>query len=1346
MRKLIFVFLLLSFVRTGIFASNGAAAVLFENIDITDGLPHNTVQKIFQDSAGYIWFATKDGLSRYDGYEFYTYRESLNDGAISNSKVRCIAEDSQRNIWAGTDNGLNCMNFVTGRISSFFVETYPALKSDKINDLHYDRSGDCLWIATDSGLAVYDCTAESFVALDDRTEFNIETNVIFSEEGHAGIWLGTHNGLFRCSSDTFETDEIKTPENEHYTVYSVTSCNGDIYVGTNLDMLSVVGMDSCLHPLVSKMAQKGNDYDILGIIDNDGELWLLSRRGGLFLYDTKTASIKGPVDLENNDGEERIMLSCGYKDRDGNIWIGSYYKGVYFHSDNFNWFYHTEFKFGGETSEGIIGAIVQDGNGLWLGSDNSGLIFYEPDKAGYARYRLVDDGLEIHECKPMLLDEGKLWVATESSGICLFDLNTRRLDRRFTASSSDGTSIQGNRVNCIFRDGKNDIYVATNGGRGGISRYERNEGAFVTYNETVDGKTVKSVFCISEISKKGKLLVGTRNNGLYEFDTQTHKFSAVPLAGKVNLSISCIFEDSRQRIWAGTFGQGLICMDSKGNTLKVFDLGGDKGSNNICSIFEDNAGNVWISSFYGVAYYDEPGQRFVAFDETNGFPLVHVKPMTGYKSTDGTIYVGGKNGLAGFVPERLAGARKTVPRVVLTDLLIHNSPIDTALRKNVFVDRKITLGHRQNSLSLMFAALNYVYPEKNLCRYILEGVDADYNLAVSQRSVTYSNLPAGSYRFLLSASSGNNEWSEPECLLTLRIKAAPWRTWWAYLIYSIVILSVFGIWLYYYKAKLRLEHNLVIKELEEKNLDEMYRFKMNLFTNFSHEVRTPLTLIICQLDDMLKENPEFEALYGVRRNADRIAELVGQLLDYRKTDSDYFSLEASEEDLVPFVKEMEIVFGELSRIQNHQLTVNLPADSLILWYNPKLMEKVFHNVIMNAFKYSAKESEIRIDVEMVELDGGAYRDKVDALVKTAAMVSVYNKGEHIPEDKLEAIFEPFYRLEASLSQVGSGIGLSFNRMIMRHHHSDIWAENTPDGVVFRFLIPEGNAHLSKDELLQAEDRNVKDDAGAYGFSPENNMRTLLIVEDNSEIRAYLKGKLSSVYNVTECENGREALEILNRIKVDMVISDVMMPLMDGMQLCRQIKADEKLNHIPVILLTAYTFDVSAKDGIATGADAYIPKPFNYDYLLTRIRNIFENNERMRLAFQKKINPEDMNVIVNDYDEDFMNKCYSFIKANLDNSDITVEDFSRELGMSRVHLYRKIKHLTNLSPSRFILNIKLKIAAELLSDNEVSVSDVCYRLGFNSLSYFARSFKEMYGVSPSEYRNSCEKAKNMQDVS
>ena len=1327
---------------------------LFENIDITKGLPHNTVQKIFQDSEGYMWFATKDGLCRYDGYNFIVYCESLVKESISNSKVRCIAEDAHKNIWVGTDNGLNCINLLSQHILSFFPNELSPLKSNKINELYFDPSTHLLWIATDKGITWYDTDSRKFITPENHRAFNEETNTV-GKYGDKEIYIGTHNGLYIYD---IHTKNVRRIQLEHgggnINVLSVwQDTAGDTWIGNNLALLAKVPKgESVISLLPFGQVRMNDDQNICCIIEQKEILWLISKRRGIFFYNKQTGKLlktRNTYSLNplGTDVKERIMLTSGYKDNNGNIWVGSYYMGLFLHSRYMNHFTHIPIERTGKASTGIIGSMVPDGQGIWLGSDDLGITYYNPVTRTQQYYELYNGETPLVECKPLLIHKGALWVGTESHGIHLFDLKTKQLIGHYTATSQTGR-IPGNRVNCALQDSNGYIWIGFNGGPGGICRFNEQNESFTTFYPSNSSHKVRDVYFIYEASDN-ELWIGTRNNGLFCYNIAENVFTPIPVMGREDLSVSYIYKDKKDRIWIGTFGQGLVCMDSSGEVKQVFNTNSDHIGNNICGILEDNDGRIWISSFYEIAYYNEEDHTFIRYDAYNGFPLLHVKSMSCFVSERNLLYFGGSNGLVEVVPKDVMHVNKKAPKVVLTDFLVHNQSIDTLSRKNIRTHHRVELKYNQDNLTFAFAALSYIYPDKNLYRYRLQGIDKEWNLAGTQRQVTYSNLGAGEYQFQVCACNSNGTWSEPSNLLSVIIKPAPWRTWWAYLAYTIVILALLALFFYYLRIKMQLEHDLEIKNIEKKNLDKMHKFRLDLFTNFSHEIRTPLTLISGSLTDLLASNTpsqmEKGVLQGVQRNVMKIMKLVNQLMDFRKHDEGRMELLASKQHLIPFIKEVILAFSELSRIQNHPLKIHLPETELIAWYNPQLLEKVFYNVLMNAFKYSNEESVISLNVDVITLNKSPYRERVDERVKEAILISVFNEGDIIPEDKLEEVFEPFYRLKNTKSQQGTGIGLSFNRMIMRLHHSDIWVENIGDtGVVFKFLIPIGKDHLREDELCdetEQEHRLILTPSVAPKTEPamerpkvEKELRTLLVVEDNNEIRQYLKSKLATIYNVFDCDNGHEALEIIHRREIDLVISDVMIPVMDGIELCKAIKSNIEINHIPVILLTAHVSDTHVKDGLSSGANDYVFKPFNFDLLLARIQNLLDNNERLRQSFQKRISPKDMNVEVTDYDEQFLQKCYDFLRKNLTNSELTIEDFGKELGVSRVHLYRKIKYLTNLSPSRFILNVRLKVAADLLRQEGVSVSDVCYQVGFNNLSYFTRTFKESYGVSPSDYQH------------
>ncbi|MGM9735665.1 MAG: two-component regulator propeller domain-containing protein [Candidatus Cryptobacteroides sp.] len=1317
---------------------------VFENISVSDGLSHNTVQKIFQDCEGFMYFATKDGLCRYDGYDYKVYRESIGRNSISNSKVRCISEDQDHRIWAGTDNGLNCIDRVDGSVSSFLCDDEPELKGNRINDLYFEPGGRILWIATDKGVSLYDTVHGSFIPSPQHPAFGMETNVLCGCPDHDCVYIGTHNGLFRCGMDLTGPETIPLASGGRINILSILCDSEDrIWLGSNLAMLARVSEESGMIELLPCGEPfSGDSSNVNSIVEVGDMLWLVTKRDGISFYDRKNGTLCQANALED-ESDERLMLTCGYKDRNGNIWVGTYYKGVYFHSCFLNHFHLNPVERPHKQTTGVIGPMVPWKDGIWLGSGDVGITWFRPETGRQVFYDLSENGRPLPECKPMLMHDGLLWVGTESHGIRLVEPASGRIVREYSTFSRYGP-LPGNRVNFALEDSSGRIWIGVNGGQGGICLFDEKDETFRTILPKDASLSVKDAFCMSEVGE-GIFYVGTRNSGLYRYDSVNDTFSSIPVDGRKDLSVCCIYMDDRQRLWVGTFGQGLVCMNLDGEVEGIYDFTDSGLSNNICGVLQDSSGRIWISSFNGVAYYDEKSGKFVACGPYNGFPQHHIKPSSCLYHDDGMMYFGGESGVVSFNPAEIMPMNSNAPKPVLTDLLIHNRPADVSLRQGIFIDRTVTLKYYDDNITFVFAAINYVYPGKNLCRYMLEGIDNEWSAPVSDRQVTYTNVPAGNYSFLLSVSNGNGEWSEPVNLLDVHIRRAPWNTWWAYLLYCIAGLSILVAFMYYQNTKIQLEHSLQIKSIEKDNLNRMHRFRLDLFTNFSHEIRTPLTLVSGSVTDLIERCPDDErtALDSIRRNVDKMMELVNQLMDFRKQDSGRMELRASCNDFVPFVRDMGMVFSELSKIQNRHIEYDLPEGPLEIWYNPQLMEKVFYNVLINAFKYSDEESTIRIGVEVIGMEGSRYAGRTDRTVSEAVLTTISDKGNKIPEGEIEEIFEPFYRLKSDEGRPGTGIGLSFNRMIMRLHHGDIWAENTDDGVAFRFILPVGSEHLQAGEMseekcdtsvLAVQDEEPSQERTEPRQTGYDEKRTILIVEDNDEVRKYLKDKLSAIFNIVDCANGNDALELLNKIETDLVISDVMMPVMDGVELCRRIKSNPEINHIPVILLTAHVSDPHVKAGLEAGADDYIFKPFKFDILLARVRNLIDNNERQRLYFQKKVSPDDLNVKVKDYDEDFLRKCYDFLNEHLDDPDLTIEDFGEYLGISRVHLYRKIKYMTDLSPSRFILNLRLKIAAEMLSKDGVAVSDVCYRVGFNNLSYFTKCFKETYGVTPSKYRS------------
>lgn len=1319
--------------------------------NIKEQLPHDIVHDIFEDSNGFIWFASKDGLCRYDGYKLFVYRELLDQKSLSSGRIFCLTEDDSENIWVGTERGLNQVDPYTNEITSFLKEEYSLLKDNYINDLYFSQETGLLWIATKTGVALYDVRRRVFRRVDDHLAFNLETRII-GKYSQGEVYIGTHKGMFICDNEGKYKRRLLTLDGRAECVIfsAYRDHNGQMWLGTNLSVLSKIDkISERIIPENTQLSLLGKDVQIVGIAEKDSILWMVSRLNGILLYDTIRKSLVTfgkdyflhPLEANN---PKQVRLTSILKDNHGTIWIGSYYSGVFFHSSYLNQFTHIPMIGKDQRPTGVFGNIIADGQGgIWFGNQYQKLAYLNIDNPTLRLYDTYNDSKSAMVATNPLFKKGNLlWIATDGEGIIVFDLNTKQTVKKYGTTQID--KLPSRRINCGLLDSSGRVWIGFNGTlTGGICRFDDKTETFVSYAPALNTLSVKNVFFIFEKSQN-ELWLGTRNNGLFSYIIDENKFTPIPIMGREDLSISYIFKDSKERIWIGTFGQGLICMDAYGKIKSLFNNDNSGINNNICGIVEDIDGRIWISSFYEIAYFKEDTDVFINYDTRNNFPIQHVMPFSclSYPGKS-RIYFGGNNGLVEIDPRQLIQGSKEKPRILLTDILINNEQVHYITRLSALKKQSVQLKYNQNNLTFSFAVLDFIYPKKNLCYYFLEGIDNNWHLSGDQREATYNSLPAGKYRLLVK-SYRDGIWSDTVALLEINLLPAPWLSWWAFIFYAIFIIFLLVVFFYYQREKMRLEHHLSLKNMELQHSDKMHKFRIDLFTHFSHEIRTPLTLISEPLDDILEqsivtEKSIKESLTGIRRNVEKIMELINQLMDFRRHEEKKMELNAVCEDVIAFINNILDTFYELSVIQNHPVRFVSSLKELKLWFNPQLMEKVFYNVLMNGFKYASDNSEIDIFAEEVTMTD--YLDKYtdNKGFKKAFLVTLYNEGDCLPENKLEKIFEPFYRLNDLHNQHSSGIGLSLNRMIMQLHHGNIWAENKEGkGIAFKLLIPIGNIHLRPEEIAPGKANFQGDivsiDLKSVTKNEQANEKkfTLLLVEDNNEIRSYLKSKLDSHFVVYDCCNAEDALKILKSKYVSIVVSDIMMKETNGIELCRSIKNDVAFNHIPIILLTANESDDCMKKGFGAGANDYVTKPFRFEILLARIQAQLENYERLRAVFQKQVNPRDFNVEVTDYDQQFLNKCYNYLKENISDPDLSIEKLGKEIGLSRVHLYRKIKYLTNLSPSRFVLNIRLKVAADLLEKEGVTVSDVCWQVGFNNLSYFTKCFKEQFGVLPSVF--------------
>ncbi len=1350
MKKFIFILLILIFCLT----NSASEKYIFSNLSLKNGLSQLTVLSIHQDKQGFMWFGTRNGLNKYDGYNFEIFLNKPGDStSISNNHILCIAEDKSGYLWIGTNEGLNRLDVTTNTFKCYLHNPMDenSLTHNMIASLFVDAD-DNLWIGTDNGLNLYRKKTDDFerINLDDFFSYNTINSIAATRDNrliigtmYQGVLVWDRNA--KNQTYTIYKNEPNNPfslsSNQIRSVFVDRKDNtwiGTISKGLNLLKKSE---DKRPKPSFIKYTQSSgltNNY-IRGICESpDGNI-IVGTFNGLNVIQTS-----GKIEKYNTYGSERGNLSHYsifpiYFDRNQTLWVGTYAGGVDYSNP-----YGRAFRYFNIDSElknivGVVGPMIETNKYLYIASEGGGLLRFDKQNEIFKQYKLSDNTeLSYSEniFKSLCFDGNKILCGTTVGTIYSFDIQTEKftLLHEFEEKSSiyvlqrdfSGNLIVGgvNRIGLVS--------IAPSGIKQRVFSFGNNKS--IVFND---------VRCFLETSP-GIYLVGTRSEGLFVYDRnkqiqkQYRKYDTKSSKALPENFIDCIVKDSKGRIWIGTFGGGLCLFDEKQEKFTTYDVHSGLLNNNICSIVESEDGHLWISSLVGVSDFNPENTTFKNYTYSNVIYINEFSPRSGIKTEDGTIFFGGNNGIISFNPKRL-NINPYSPFVVLKDLYINNEKIvpgnsSSVLKRNLNFEKEINLKYNQSNISIAYSALNYIFPERNMYAYKLEGFDKDWNVVDNRRIAYYTNIPPGNYTFKIKASNNDGVWNETGRSIKITVQPPFWGTWWAYSLYTLFIVSVFYLIFRYFKEKERMKNDIQLKQMEAKTREEFHQARNRLFTNFSHELRTPLTLIMSPLEDMVEhEVLKFgikDKLITMRNNSYRLLRLVNNLMDFQKNESGMLDLKVSQSDIVKFAREMTLSFSELALSRNINLLFYPSIESFYCLFDKNLMEKVFFNLLSNAIKNTPNNG-------WVEVRLNTNPDR--SLLK----IEVEDSGLGIPANDLEKIFAPFYQVSQSEhAHSGTGLGLSLSKSIVEMHHGNIWAESKGEnmGSTFIFTLPVGDNLFKPEEIITDPEKNElfhtidisTDKKEDEQLEPHTNY-SLLIVEDNPDVRRYIVSKLEGIYKVQEATNGEEGLvKAVNHLP-DLIITDLMMPKMNGVEMCFKLKNDIRTSHIPIIMITARTMPADIQEGYESGADDYIVKPFNSSILKTRIKNILLSREKLKEIYGKQFSLEKLGVKAASLDEKFMQKLYQIAEKNISNPELDLNDFYKELGMSRANFYRKIKAITNLSLSEFIRNLRLEMAAKLLRESDVSVSEVYVAVGFNSHAYFSNCFKAMYGVSPTEYK-------------
>ncbi|WCT11069.1 hybrid sensor histidine kinase/response regulator transcription factor [Mucilaginibacter jinjuensis] len=1347
----------------------------FSHLDINNGLSSNQINCIFKDSKGFMWFGTTSGLNRYDGYKFRVFKnESKDTSSISDNYVSRIYEGPGKKMWVYTHNNYSIYDPATEK---FYNNINPELARLQIltNDLGFikkDSRGNYWFSTSEKGLYCYHeaSNTTTYYSQSFASKPTLHSNWVMDmvDCGNGNVWLIYSDGVFEKLDVAHHkiVDRAALPasicQNKAPVNFSIQLDNDrKLWIWAAAKSVGVYSYNTGSKTL--KHYSKETPGSLLNsniinsvIIGDDHKIWIGTDHGGINVIDPKTDKVTYLLPHEDDPKSlmgDNVVL---YKDQDGIIWAGTYKQGIsYYHKGIFQFPVIRRFPSDKASLPAEdVDCFEEDHKGnLWVGTNGGGLIYYDQNKHQFTNYKHNPNNINSltgDVVVSLCIDhEGKLWIGTYFGGLDCFDGKTFT---HYRADDKNAGAILDDRIYTIFEDKVYNIWVGTFAG--GVNIFNRKTQTFsAPYNKALNSRYIGVLYP----DKKGNVWVG-EDKGLDFINTQTHKVThyihnAHNANSLVARDVNCLIEDRRQLVWIGTKG-GLSILNPVTNQFTNLD--GEKGlpANNIVNILEDKQGRIWCSTTRGVTCITLTGAAnnykfdIKNFDESDGLQGREFNVNAAFKTREGKLIFGGAHGFNLFDPAQI-GISSHKPPLVFTDLQLFNKSVvvgDTikgsvVLEKSISDTKAIVFNHSQNVFSLEFAACDFFNPNKVQYQYQLEGFDKTWlSTSANTRRATYTNLDAGDYIFKVKAFNSNNVKNASYINLKITVLPPFWKSPLAYLLYFLgFVASLFYI---RHRGILKLktefaaqQHQLEIERkaahevLEARRMHELDLMKIKFFTNVSHEFRTPLSLILSPIEQLIKinEKPEQQQqLQMIKRNGRRLLNLVNQLLDFRKMEFKELKLSLTRGDIVAFVKEISCSFTDIAQQKNLRYVFDSEIETLITEFDHDKLERILFNLLSNAFKFTPSGGHICI---LLSLNKNESTEKQQMLE-----IKVIDTGIGITTDKQDKIFERFFQddMPQNLLNQGSGIGLSITREFVKMHGGEISVESEPNhGSCFTILLPvvaESNL-LAEPTVIgtEPEAKRIKED-----ILRSNKKPVVLLIEDNDDMRFYLKDNLKHQFTIIEACNGKEGWQKTLAIHPNLVVSDISMPEMNGIELSKKIKADSRTTHIPIILLTALNEPEDQLLGLESGANDYITKPFNFEILLSKIKNLLLLQETLKKTYQKQQDVKVEQIEVASEDDKFIKNAVKIVEANITNANFSVEELSRLMLLSRVSLYKKLLTLTGKTPVDFIRNIRLEKAVQLLEKSKLNIANVAYEVGFANPTYFAKVFREEYGMLPSEY--------------
>jgi len=1322
----------------------------FKHIGTDNGLSNSTIECIFQDHRGFIWFGTRDGLNKYDGEQIIVYKNNKDINSLSDNFIRHIYEDQHHKLWIGTSNGLNRFDPERNTFKRYSFSAN-AKKSSGKNDIRaieaYDNK---LWIATSGG---------PLQVLNEKTntlqQFEHHTNDIHTDK-KGNLWIATDQGLYRFDKQGAAFYRINGLS--AYNLRVITeSADGTFWLGTEEQGMIAYHPQEKTIKLYKHQEKNSNSLgsDLVRAIiaDQENNLWIGGINGGLDYFNPRTNTFKNyQYEPGNSSSLSQRTVSAIFRDRQDNLWVGTHRGGINLYTPGAERFKLVQQELNKNSlSYNDVKAFDEDQQGnLWIGTDGGGLNFYDKGTQHFTHYRFDPfrpESLGSNAVLNITEDRlGQLWIGTWAGGLNLMHRKSGTFSR-FMNNPADPTSISSNYVQKIFEDSKGNLWVGTY--YGGLNLMDRTSRKF---SRLIDGASRsrisgENIISINEDAQQN-LWIGTDDGGLNCYNLNTKIFKHYFLNEEKRPDLRVIFIDSKKRLWIGQ--AGLYLFNPSKNDFSMYTTKAGLSTDFIKGITEDERGNFWITTSRGLTKFHPETFQFSYYNKADGLQGLEFEANAYLKTKSGEMFFGGVNGYNSFYPEAIK-TNRFIPPVYLTEFQIFNNKIlpgdkDSPLDKDISFTKDIKLSYKQATFSFSFAGLNYTAPENNKYAYKLEGLDEDWNYVGNTTKASYTNLDPGNYVFRVKASNNDNNWNLEGTWVHIHIAPPFWATWW---FRSLIAGSVIGI----AYALLSFKRRMEIRALEEQKREEMHQIQLQFFTNISHEFRTPLSLILGPIDRLLKEDSKaaFLSYYKtIHRNANRLLSLINELMDFRKIESGALQLKVIPGNINLFIDEVAEEFTEMALDKSIDFKVKNPMQPTDIWFDRQVIEKIVLNLVNNSLKYTKPGGEVTLEI-LYSLDGFKAQFENQLQIgsseqgKRHMYIRVADNGIGISKESIGYLFERYYRITES--HLGSGVGLAFVKSLtMLHKGMIVVSSERHEGTEIIIGLPCSKEDYSPEERWGQSSQQGGTRLESISYQSDQRLavenpvlpeasainKHILIVDDNEELRVFLKDTLSPIYHISEAADGYTGLQKAKEEFPDLVISDVMMPGMTGTQFCKALKEDLETSHIPFLMLTANNSLEGEIAGVGSGADLYFSKPININLLLLNIKNIFEQRQKLREYHSKGHQTELIDLTHSAKDREFMEKLLGIVNNHLINPEMDIEFLCSEIGMSRTKLYQKIKTITGQSIGEFIRSVRLKKAVEIMTKEDVLLTEVMYRVGIQTQSYFTKAFKKEFGKTPSQY--------------